>query len=892
MRWHSHILALLLALVGCSDSTGGDANTLVCDARAPVCSPACGPAQICDVDCTCEPAPACDPGRPVCSPACTDGLSCLTDCSCGTPGPPDPGDCDPDNPVCADECGPRQFCASNCTCAPMACDPDTPACAPACAEGQYCTRNCMCAPEPCDADNPTCDPGCDEGQTCNRLCACETLVCDPARPVCAEECGPAEFCNARCACEPLCDPASPRCDPGCDEDEFCGRDCLCLHRDVCDPERPVCDPGCADGKICGATCECIAPCDADSPVCVPPCSPLERCNDSCTCELRPCDPDSPVCETECAPGDICGPSCLCQPLPDCDPRDPVCEPACADGEFCANNCNCYPDGTALPDLIVDPGGLINSLFIEERSFAENHCALVEGCVLEPGFRRLLRFNTVTPNIGNADMYMGNPAANEDLFEYSDCHGHYHFVGYAQYLLLDARGQTVAQGRKQAFCLLDSTRYLSGEDVPTEAQYNCGNQGITRGWADIYGAGLDCQWIDITDVAPGAYELRVSLNNNRTIEELSYENNVATTHVIIPAPDPLGPCDFQPNARGAGRDCGWEIGAVDTCTPGEPVATGCADGGGCGLGNCTGDPVMRVCAGQDASCTSAQALGISDDACGGNCALVNFVCPPEGVYTVLTGGNRPNGAFTCDVQSQLGHVRADPTVPCVQEARGVDRNCSWTAAGSFVCEPGGPLALGCNAGDGCGLGSCEGDTILRVCDGHENRCLSSERIGTNDDACNSLCSYTRMQCPDSGVFTTMDGAYRSEQDVVCNLEVEGATRCETDALEPNDDPREPPLFPVGSVGALQLCRGEREYYTVFANEPDRISITMDIVADDAEVQIEIFDPAGEPLESTQGAGPQISLDVPVGDAGQHRVSLRLLQGTMTQYRLTVALPLDE
>ncbi len=750
----------------------------------------------------------------------------------------------------------------------------------------------MCAPEPCDADNPTCDPGCGEGQVCTRTCQCEDFMCDPVRPLCADDCGDSAFCNSSCVCEALCDADNPVCDPTCGDGEFCGPDCLCLHREVCDPERPLCDPPCNDGKVCGSTCECLAPCDPDNPVCVPNCSPLEFCDDSCACALRPCNPDEPECDRDCSDGEICGPSCLCQPTPDCDPREPICEPGCGDGEFCANNCECYADGTRLPDLIVDPGGLINSLFIEERDFNENHCAVVEGCVVEPGFRRLLRFNTVTPNIGNADMYMGNPNENLDLFEYSDCHGHFHFVGYAQYALLDARGETVAEGRKQAFCLLDSTRYLNGDDVPAEAQYNCGNQGITRGWADIYGAGLDCQWVDITDVEPGAYELRVSLNNNRTIEELSYDNNVVTTHVIIPAPDPLGSCEFQPNARGVGRDCGWQVALVDTCTPGEPVAAGCAEGGGCGLGSCTGDPVMRVCDGRGEGCTSGQALGVSDDACGGNCPLVNFVCPEGGVYTVLTGGNRPNNAFTCEVATQLGHVRGDPTAECVQNARGVDRNCGWQVSDSFVCEPGGPLAIGCNAGDGCALGDCQGDTILRICDGHGNRCLSSERIGTNDDACSTLCSFARLMCPDSGVFTVLDGPYRSELDATCNLAVEGATACLTDALEPNDNPRDPPLFAVGRADDLNLCRGEREYYTVFANEPDRIAVTMELSAQDAEVQLDLFDPMGQLIQSVQGSEPSVHLDAPVGEPGQHRLSLRLLRGTMTGYSLELALPLDE
>lgn len=79
------------------------------------------------------------------------------------------------------------------------------------------------------------------------------------------------------------------------------------------------------------------------------------------------------------------------------------------------------------------------------------------------------------------------------------------------------------GAKQAFCWLDSAR-IQGNLPP---HYNCGNQGITAGWSDIYNRGLDCQWIDITGVAPGDYQLRVNVNDSRQVTvESNYDNNTA------------------------------------------------------------------------------------------------------------------------------------------------------------------------------------------------------------------------------------------------------------------------------------------------------------------------------------------------------------------------------
>ena len=59
------------------------------------------------------------------------------------------------------------------------------------------------------------------------------------------------------------------------------------------------------------------------------------------------------------------------------------------------------------------------------------------------------------------------------------------------------------------------------------------QGISPGWSDLYGNGLDCQWIDVTDVPPGKYELRVDLNPSRTFQELTFDNNSASVEVTVP-----------------------------------------------------------------------------------------------------------------------------------------------------------------------------------------------------------------------------------------------------------------------------------------------------------------------------------------------------------------------
>ena len=218
------------------------------------------------------------------------------------------------------------------------------------------------------------------------------------------------------------------------------------------------------------------------------------------------------------------------------------------GGICCPTDKCENDVCLLPDIFVDEETLIGSLSISERTFSEASCAVFEGCVNEPGDRRLLRFSTETPNTGNADLFMGTPAGN-DLFEFSECHNHYHFEEYADYRLINATtGEIAATGHKQAFCLIDLSRYSPNAGPP---QYNCGFQGITQGWADIYSSGLDCQWVDITGVPAGNYELEIEVNPAHIFQELNYENNVTRVPVVIP-PDGNA-CQATPEVCGDGLD---------------------------------------------------------------------------------------------------------------------------------------------------------------------------------------------------------------------------------------------------------------------------------------------------------------------------------------------------
>jgi hypothetical protein len=90
------------------------------------------------------------------------------------------------------------------------------------------------------------------------------------------------------------------------------------------------------------------------------------------------------------------------------------------------------NGDALPDIDMTlvANTIESSAYTEIRNFGEDDCALEEACIGAAGERRLLRFDTITPNAGAVDFVVGNPTDNPENFEYGVCHMHEHFVGFA------------------------------------------------------------------------------------------------------------------------------------------------------------------------------------------------------------------------------------------------------------------------------------------------------------------------------------------------------------------------------------------------------------------------------------------------------------------------------
>jgi hypothetical protein len=192
------------------------------------------------------------------------------------------------------------------------------------------------------------------------------------------------------------------------------------------------------------------------------------------------------------------------------------------------------DSVGTPDLIVRADGIEQQWLIRDEKLSAAACSVIEGGVA-PGTRRVLRMTVMTPNIGDADIYIGDPNkfvdanGNSDLYEFALCHNHYHFKHYAVYELVqkNANGsEKIWRSAKRGFCMLDTDPNPAWMGEPARSQnfLNCGtqtspgNQGVSHGWTDTYRWFLGGQYFVLDGnggtqdpVPPGLYYIRVTVN---------------------------------------------------------------------------------------------------------------------------------------------------------------------------------------------------------------------------------------------------------------------------------------------------------------------------------------------------------------------------------------------
>ncbi|HEU5077521.1 MAG TPA: hypothetical protein VFU02_25185 [Polyangiaceae bacterium] len=107
---------------------------------------------------------------------------------------------------------------------------------------------------------------------------------------------------------------------------------------------------------------------------------------------------------------------------------------------------------------------------------------------------------------------------------------------------------------------------------------------------------------------------------------------------------------------------------------------------------------------------------------------------------------------------------NPLSDCPSPEAGPYRDCGWSMAAGFEgvsCTPGQDVVVGCGCSGG---GVCEGDPMIRVCEG-SGACSAASSIALVDDAC-SLCPETFFICPVSGIYTVLVASFSSPSTFAC------------------------------------------------------------------------------------------------------------------------------
>ncbi len=128
------------------------------------------------------------------------------------------------------------------------------------------------------------------------------------------------------------------------------------------------------------------------------------------------------------------------------------------------------------------------------------------------------------------------------FTYHPQHNHIHFDDYAIYSLqpVNAPGGSSRTGTKTTFCIMDTTKVDTGlPGAPGAAVYSsCGSvvQGMSVGWGDSYGSHLAGQELDFTGNADGIYQLKIDIDPNKRLIEVTKDDNVSCVLLNIKKPN--------------------------------------------------------------------------------------------------------------------------------------------------------------------------------------------------------------------------------------------------------------------------------------------------------------------------------------------------------------------
>ncbi|MEU4804227.1 lysyl oxidase family protein [Actinosynnema sp. NPDC023587] len=157
----------------------------------------------------------------------------------------------------------------------------------------------------------------------------------------------------------------------------------------------------------------------------------------------------------------------------------------------------------------------------------------------------------------------NPIPATMYYEPAPAHTHWHLMDFERFQLRKPDGTTLVQDRKNGFCLGDRYTTRDARDLANRprdpdssegllAEFlrlnRCRHhepraldvvEGISVGAGDDYKYDVDYQWLDLTDVPSGVYDVVNLVNVDRSFLEKSYGNNASSIAISVQWPGGTG-----------------------------------------------------------------------------------------------------------------------------------------------------------------------------------------------------------------------------------------------------------------------------------------------------------------------------------------------------------------
>src|SRR5215213_10841262 len=146
--------------------------------------------------------------------------------------------------------------------------------------------------------------------------------------------------------------------------------------------------------------------------------------------------------------------------------------------------------------------------------------------------------TVTQRVYNDAGGFRDLPTTAQMYFAGDGHNHWHLGDLESYELIRLdNGTKVGTGAKEGFCFFDNAVFGSTQD---RFYRGCGKNpdalhvkmGLSRGWGDLYGASTVGQYIDVTNLTSGRYELRATADGPNWFLESNDSNNFTWVEIQI------------------------------------------------------------------------------------------------------------------------------------------------------------------------------------------------------------------------------------------------------------------------------------------------------------------------------------------------------------------------